>query len=105
MALHGFDVPTGKSTSDIGSRREIFRIVGKYVMSAEDLDAVGEYPSNLQDLWLLSFTATQKAMLWVTLQKAAKTEFLKVFPSHAMLQSQIYTELLGLQLGTTILDR
>ena len=105
MALHGFDVPTGKSTSEIVSRRDIFSIACKYVMSVDDIAAVREYPLHLQDLWLLSFTATQKAMLLVNLQKAAKIEFLKVFPSYAMVQSKLYTELLGLEPGMTILDR
>ena len=105
MSLHGFDIPMGKSTSDIISRREIFQIVSQYVMSAEDIDFVAENPLHLQDLWFMSFTASQKGILLVGLQKAAKAEFLNLFPSNGMIPKKHYAELLGLEFGTSMLDR
>ena len=75
MSLYGFDVPLGKTSTDKRKRREVFEIIHPYTLSEEDMEEVAEAGEQQIELWLESFTATQKGLLGTTLSYYTKQYF------------------------------
>ena len=82
MSLLGYDVPLGKSAIDKANRREVFEIIHPYIMSPADMEEVEAAGDQVKDLWLESFTATQKGMICTALSYFNKA----VFPISIRLQ-------------------
>ena len=105
MALYGPDIPLARSPVDNAKRRQIFDIVAPYTMSTEDVQMVDAAPQRVQDLWLESFPASLKGMLFTSLQKLTKDEFGKSFPAYGAFPAPMHAEAVGLAANQTILDR
>ena len=105
MSLHGWQVPCGKRPEDAERRREVFDIAAKYCMSVEDIQTVAQSPEKMQDLWFESFANSNKILVHESLQKNAKSYFLRFFPSFGGAASRGLGAMLGLESGQTILDR
>ena len=105
MSLYGTDVPMRVTHADNIRRRKIFNIIAPYVLSQQDMSTVQETPQNLVDLWLTTFTNSQKGVignLYNQTKSMAKQLF---FPSSGTVPAQENAALVGLRSGTTILDR
>ena len=63
MALYGCNVPGAKKSEDQEARDLIFDIIAPYCLSAEDIEAIDEYPVHIRNLWLTSFTNSQNVMI------------------------------------------
>jgi hypothetical protein len=105
LALHGPDMPMARSPLDKIRRKEVFDIIAPYTMSHEDMEVFEAAPERLQDLWLESFTASLKGILFTSLQRLTKDEFSKCFPSHGASPAQIHGTAVGILPGQSILDR
>ena len=105
MALHGFDYPGSKSNEDHARRQEIFDIIAPCVMSQADIDIVKKSPITVRQLWLESFSMTQKGMLVTKLQKVVKDDVREYVPSRGGFPRPAYAQAVGLAPSTTILDR
>ena len=105
LALYGPDIPMARNPLDKIRRKEIFDIVVPYTMSREDVEIFEATPERLQDLWLESFTASLKGILYTSLKKLTKDEFSKCFPSHGASPAQIHGAAVGILSGQSILDR
>ncbi len=110
MSVLGYDVPTadvpvGTSAIDKTKRRDRFKIIHPYIMSPEDIAEVEESGNRVEDLWLESFTATQKGMIGTTPNFCTKQYFQDCFPSKGLIPNKKYGFLVGLPAGSTILQR
>ena len=105
MSLCGADLLLGRSTEVKKTRREIFDLIAPYIMSAADMLAVQEAGDQIKDLWLETFTNSQKVMINSTLNAEAKAYFDHFFPSKGNIPSVKYANLLGLGAGESILHR
>ena len=105
LSLYGFNIPLGRSAEDKKMRREIFDLIAPYVMSAADMLVVQEAGDQIKDLWLETFTNSQKVMINSTLNAAAKAYFDHFFPSKGNIPSVKYANLVGLGPGQSILHR
>ena len=105
MSLCGADLPLGRSTEDKKMRRAIFDVIAPYIMSAADMLAVQEAGDQIKDLWLETFTNSQKVMINSTLNAEAKAYFDHFFPSKGNIPAVKYANLLGLGPGESILHR
>ena len=76
-SILGSDVPLGKSAIDKANHRIMFETIHPYTMSPEDMAEITapEAGDQVKDLWLESFTATQKEMIGTTLNYYAKQYF------------------------------
>ena len=89
MALHCFDYPGSKSYEDYALREKIFNIIAHCVMSQADIDVVMQSPLTVRQLWLESFSMTQKGMLATKLQTIVKDDvqrFANTFPPEEAFQ-------------------
>jgi hypothetical protein len=57
---HDSEIPLGKSSEDKILRDHIFNMVAPYCLSTEDMGEVGAFSKREIDVWLQSFTRTQK---------------------------------------------
>ena len=105
MSLSGADLPLGRSTEDKKMRRAIFDVIAPYIMSAADMLAVQEAGDQIKDLWLETFTNSQKVMINSTLNAEAKAYFDHFFPGKGNIPSVKYANLVGLGPGQSILHR
>lgn len=105
LALHGPDIPMARSPLDKIRRKEVFDIIAPYTMSTDDMETFEATPERVQDLWLESFTASLKGILFTSLQRLTKYEFSKCFPSHGASPAQIHGSAVGIFPGQSILDR
>lgn len=104
MALYGSDVPNSKKPVDASRREQIFSIVAPYCLSRDDLNAIAEYPDNIKDMWLMTFTNSQSVMLGKLLT-CTKEYFRKYFPSGGASPKTSLGKKIGLDPGQSILDR
>ena len=105
MSMCGVDLSMGRSTEDKKMRRAIFDVIAPYIMSAADMLAVQEAGDQIKDLWLETFTNSQKVMINSTLNAEAKAYFDHFFPGKGNIPSVKYANLLGLGPGESILHR
>ena len=105
MALYGPDIPLARNIVDQRKRKEIFDIIAPYSMSLDDMEIFESTPQKVQDLWLESFTASVKGMLFTGLQKLSKIEFGKCFPAHGASPAAVHGASVGLGPGQSILHR
>ena len=74
-------------------------------MSAADMLAVQEAGDQIKDLWLETFTNSQKVMINSTLNAEAKSFCDHFFPGKGNIPSVKYANLVGLGPGQSILHR
>ena len=104
LSLYGTDIPTGFTVTDSTRRRKVFEIVAPYVLSEKDISTVRATPQNHVDLWLTTFTNSQKGIVG-NLYNTTKFMARQFFPSSGTVPSKENAAHLGLRPGTTILDR
>ena len=83
MSMYGVDMPMGRTAHDKKMRRDVFDVIHPYVMSAADMAEVALAGQQVLDLWLETFTNSQKVMIGTTLNWEAKyisTVFFKSRP-------------------------
>ena len=105
MSMCGVDLPMGRSTEDKKMWRAIFDVIAPYIMSAADMLAVQEVGDQIKDLWLETFTNSQKVMINSILNAEAKAYFDHFFPGKGNIPSVKYANLVGLGPGQSILHR
>ena len=105
MALYGYDVPYSKKAVDVERRAKIFDIISPYCLSQSDLKELSQYPENIREMWLQTFTNSQKVMVMSKLLMYTKDDFLGFFPSKASLPSTDLGQMVGLGPGESILHR
>ena len=105
MALYGCNVPGAKKSEDQEARDLIFDIVAPYCLSAEDIEAIEEYPVHIRNLWLTSFTNSQNVMIFSKLLPAVKDHFRTYFPHNGASPKASVGRKVGLLPGQSILDR
>ncbi len=107
MSVVGHELPLGKSTEDQILRDRIFNMIAPYCLSTEDMEDLETFSERERDVWLQSFTNTQKGVIFTSLLSNAKEWFRKKkkFPSAGAYPATSYAELLGLPAGHTILER
>jgi hypothetical protein len=67
LSLLGHDIPLGRTTHDKAARQQFFDIIAHYFLSAEAIRTVGEAEQEEMTLWLETITATQKGLLYTSL--------------------------------------
>ena len=106
MSVVGHELPLGKSSEDQILRDRIFNLIAPYCLSTEDMEEVETFSRREMDVWLQSFTNTQKGVIFTSLLSNAKEWFRKkYFPSAGAYPATSYAELLGLPAGRSILER
>ena len=105
MALYGCNVPGAKKSEDQEARDLIFDIIAPYCLSAEDMEAIDEYPVHIRNLWLTSFTNSQNVMIFSKLLPAVKDHFRTYFPHKGASPKASVGRKIGLLPGQSILDR
>ena len=105
MALYGCNVPGAKKSEDQEARDLIFDIIAPYCLSAEDIEAIDEYPVHIRNLWLTSFTNSQNVMIFSKLLPAVKDQFRTYFPHNGASPKASVGRKVGLLPGQSILDR
>jgi len=105
MALYGCNVPGAKKSEDQEARDLIFDIIAPYCLSAEDIEAIDEYPVHIRNLWLTSFTNSQNVMIFSKLLPAVKDQFRTYFPHKGASPKASVGRKIGLLPGQSILDR
>jgi hypothetical protein len=105
MALYGYDVPYTKKSSDVERRAKVYDIISPYCFSKQDLRELASYPDHIREMWLQTFTNSQKVMLHSKLLIATKEWFRKFFPSDGASPNIRFGEQIGLANGQTILER
>jgi hypothetical protein len=56
------EIPLGKSSEDQILRHRIFNMVAPYFLSTESMEEVGAFSKREIDVWIQSFTNTQKGL-------------------------------------------
>ena len=106
MSVVGHEIPLGKSSEDQILRDRIFNMIAPYCLSTEDMEELETFSKREIDVWLQSFTNTQKGVIFTSLLSNAKELFRKkYFPSAGTCPASANAELLGLPAGHTILER
>lgn len=105
MALYGYDIPYTKKSSDVERRAKVFDIISPYCFSKQDLTELERYPEPIREMWLQTFSNSQKVMVHSKLLIATKEWFRKFFPSEGASPNLRWGEQIGLVSGQTILDR
>ena len=105
MALYGSNVPGARKSEDQEARDLIFDIISPYCLSAEDIEAIDEYPVHIRNLWLTSFTNSQNVMIFSKLLPAVKDQFRTYFPHKGASPKASVGRKIGLLPGQSILDR
>ena len=106
MSVVGHELPLGKSSEDQILRDRIFNLIAPYCLSTEDMEELETFSRREMDVWLQSFTNTQKGVIFTSLLSNAKELFRKkYFPSTGAYPATANAELLGLPAGHTILER
>jgi len=105
MALYGSNVPGARKSEDQEARDLIFDIIAPYCLSAEDIEAIDEYPVHIRNLWLTSFTNSQNVMIFSKLMSTVKDHFRTYFPHKAASPKASLGRKVGLMPGQSILDR
>jgi len=105
MALYGCNVPGAKKSEDQEARDLIFDIIAPYCLSAEDIEAIDEYPVHIRNLWLTSFTNSQNVMIFSKLLPAVKDQFRTYFSHKGASPKTSVGRKVGLLPGQSILDR
>ena len=106
MSVAGMDLPLGKSSKDQLLRERVYNIIAPYCMSKEDMEEVEAFSERERNLWLESFTNTQKGLIFTSLFSNAKDWFRqKYFPSGGAYPASTYANLIGLPPGKSILER
>ena len=106
LSLKGYDIPLGRTVGEKALRRQVWDIIAPYFLSAEDMKTVAEADPEQMDLFLESFTATQKGLLYTTLSIAAKEYCIKTYyPARGSIPTPEHAAELGLPAGKSILSR
>ena len=105
MSMYGVDMPMGRTAHDKKMRRDVFDVIHPYVMSEADMAEVAAAGHQVLDLWLETFTNSQKVMIGSTLNAEAKRYFNRFFSSEGNIPSEKYGALVGLGPGQSILHR
>ncbi len=63
MSLYETDIATGLTNADNLRRRKIYEVIAPCGSSAEDILIVKATAQNLVDLWLTTFTNSQKGII------------------------------------------
>ena len=95
----------GRTVLDKKMRRDVFDVIHSYVMSADDMAEVDLAGEQVKDLWLETFTNSQKVRIGSTLNAEAKKYFNCFFSSQGNIPSAKYGALVGLWPGQSILHR
>jgi hypothetical protein len=72
MSVVGHELPLGKSSEDQILRDRIFNLIAPYCLSTEDMEEVETFSRREMDVWLQSFTNTQKGVIFTSLLSNAK---------------------------------
>ena len=106
MSVAGHEIPLGKSTGDIMLRSMIFDIIHPYCLSPEDMKVVNEADHRVKNVWLETFTNTQKGIIGTSFLNLAKDEFRSsFFPNNGAYPPSFYGKQLGLPAGKSMLER
>ena len=107
MGMYGVDIPMGRTANDKKMRRDVFDVIHPYVMSEleADMAEVAAAGHQVLDLWLETFTNSQKVMIGSTLNAEAKRYFNRFFLGEGNIPSEKYGALVGLGPGQSILHR
>jgi hypothetical protein len=106
LSLKGYDIPLGRTVYEKSIRRQVWDIIAPYFLSAEDMKTVAEAHPEEMSLFLESFTATQKGLLYTTLSIAAKEYCIKTYyPARGSIPTPEHAAELGLPAGKSILSR
>ena len=105
MSLYGADIPVGSTVADNNRRRKVWEIVAPYVLSEQDISTVQATPQLLVDLWLTTFTNSQKGVIGNLNNQVKLFMKLRFFQSSGSVPSPENAVLVGLQPGATILNR
>ena len=105
MSLYGADCPLGSTIADMNRRRKVYAVISPYVMSEKDLSTVMESSPAHVDLWLGTFTQSQKGIIGNLFQKTKEKAIQFLFPKSPNVPNAKHAAGLGLSLGATILDR
>ena len=105
VSMYGADLPMGRTTVDKQMCRKVCDIIHSYVMSPDDMVEAQQAGDQIKDLWLETFTSSQKVMISSTLNAEAKSFFDRFFPGKGSIPSAKYANLVGLRPGQSILHR
>ena len=105
MALYGSNVPGARKSEDQEARDLIFDIIAPYCLSAEDMEAIDEYPVHIRNLGITLFTNLQSVMIFSKLLPAIKDHFRTYFPHKDVSPKASVGRKVGLLPGQSILDR
>jgi hypothetical protein len=106
LSLKGYDIPLGKTVSEKSIRQRVWGIIAPYFLSAEDMKTVAEADPEEMALFLESFTATQKGLLYTTLSIATKEYCIATYyPPRGSIPTFEHGAELGLPAGKSILSR
>ena len=106
LSLKGYDIPLGRTVYEKSIRQQVWDIIAPYFLSAEDMKTVAEADPEPMDLFLESFTATQKGLLYTTLSIAAKEYCIATYyPPRGSIPTHEHAAELGLPAGKSILSR
>ena len=105
MSLYGADVPLGFTVADTNRRRKVWEIVAEYVLSEQDISTVRATPQHLVDLWLTTFTNSQKGIIANLFVQVKLLMALRFFTTSGSVPSPANAALIGLKPGATILNR
>ena len=103
MSMCCVDLPNGRSTEDKKMHRTIFDVIAPYIMSADDRVVKQQAGDQINDIWLETFTNSQRAMISSTLNVEAISFFDRFFPGKGKVPSAKYGTLVGLGSGKSIL--
>jgi len=106
LSLKGYDIPLGRTVGERAIRQQVFDIIAPYFLSSEDMETVAGADPEEMALWLETFTATQKGLLYTTLNIAAKDYCIATYyPSRGSIPTHEHGAELGLPAGKSILSR
>ena len=106
MSVRGYDIPIGKTKTEVLARQELFDIIHPYVLSAEDMKIVNREDEHVRALWFETFTNAQKGVLLTSLGILSKEEFsTNFFPPKGSLPPPECAALMGLPPGKSFLHR
>ena len=86
LSLKGYDIPLGRTTSEKAARQQVFDVIAPYFLSEEDMKTVAETEEEEMALWLETFTAMQKGLLFTSLNITAKEHCInRYFPPNGLI--------------------
>ncbi len=106
LSVRGCEIPLNRTTSEKAARQQVFDIIAPYFLSSEDIKTVADADQEEMALWLETFTATQKGLLYTTLNIAAKEYCIATcFLPNGSIPAPEHAAQLGLPAGKSFLSR